>query len=76
MGERGLAETGRTVEQGMVERLPAHLGGLYIYGKVRDDLFLSRKIIQFLGSDYSVQFTIFADGSVVGVELAHCPFRY
>ena len=71
MRQRRLAQAGRTVEQGVVQGFAAHLGGLYIYGKVRDYLLLSREIIQLLRSDNSVQFIIFADGSVVGVELAH-----
>ena len=71
MRQGRLSQTGRTVEQGMVQGLAAHLRSFDVDLQVGDDFALPGKIIQFLGPDYSVQFTIFAVGCAVRVEFAH-----
>ena len=69
--ERGFSQTGRAMEERMIQGVSAHLGGLDVYLQVRDDFPLSGEIIQFLRADNSVQFIIFAVSSAARVEFAH-----
>ena len=71
MRQRSFTQTGRAVEQNMVQGLSAQFGGLYINGKVGDNFFLAGKIPQLLRADNSVKFIIFALYCVVWIEFVH-----
>ena len=53
MGESCLSQTRRTIEKGVVQRLPSHLCRLDINLQVGNDFTLSGKIFQLLRSDNS-----------------------
>ena len=71
MGERGLSQTGRTVEERMVQRLAAHLGCLDVDAEPGHDFSLSGEIFKLLRPDNSVQILIFAVVCIMRVEVCH-----
>ena len=54
IGQSGLSQSRRPVEEHMVKRLPSHEGGLDEYFQIGDNLLLTGEIDQFVGADYSV----------------------
>ena len=71
MGQGGFSQSGRAVEQDMVQRLGAHLCGFYIDAKIGNDFLLTGEVLQSLRTDYSLKFTIFALYCVVWIEVRH-----
>ena len=71
MCQGSLSQTGRTMEKGMVQGLPAEFCSLDINPEIGDYFSLSSKIFQLPGADNSVQFLIFAFVCIVGVEIRH-----
>ena len=54
MGQGGLSQTGRAVEEHMIQGFAPHFGSLYIDAQIGDDFPLSGEIFQLLRSDNSV----------------------
>ena len=56
------------MEKNVVKRLASHLGRRSKNSEIRYNLFLSGKLFKLLGTDYSVQFLIFALVDAVRIE--------
>ena len=71
MGQRSLTQTGRAMEQDMVQGFTTKLGSLDIDSKIGYNLLLTGKIVQPLRADNSVKFIIFALYCIVRIEFVH-----